>query len=328
MTAVLQVRDLAVSFRTRATRIPAVRGVDFDLRRGETLALVGESGAGKSTIANALLGLQPTDKGEATLRGVDLLSLSTRGWQEKRRHIQIVFQNPMESLTPRMRAGALVAEPLRLLVGLGRKAADQRAAELLDEVELDAEYLKKFPHQLSGGEAQRVAIARALAVRPEVIVLDEPTSALDVAVRGGILDLLRRLQHEHEMAYLLITHDLSSVRRLAHAIAVIYGGTILEYGSAKTILARPAHAYTRALLAAALTTSDADDSLAEDLRLAPGGSIPERGCTLAPRCPWARGSCLEDKELSPVRGDVVVRCDVDEALPPKLGAAVAVSERR
>jgi peptide/nickel transport system ATP-binding protein/oligopeptide transport system ATP-binding protein len=312
VSAALQVEDLRVSFGSGRHRVDAVSAVSFALQRGETLALVGESGAGKSTVANTILGLVRGAQGRILLDGVDLLDLGRSGWRAARRDVQIVFQDPYESLTPRMTVGELVSEPLRLLGGHSRATALEEARRLLPEVELAADYLDRYPAELSGGEAQRVAIARAIAIEPKVVVLDEPTSALDANVRAAILALLSRIQKRHGSAFLLVTHDLASVRRLAQRVAVMYGGKVLELGETATVLAQPAHPYTRALLAAAMPEAD---SAADDFRLPAEGAVGERGCTLAPRCPWSQPSCLElETPISSPYGSEVL-CDVPAALP-------------
>jgi oligopeptide/dipeptide ABC transporter ATP-binding protein len=311
----LKVHRLRVTFSSGRHRVAAVRRVDLEIERGQTVALVGESGAGKSTVANVLLGLERAEGGSAHLDGIDLLRLSRQQWRGVRPKIQVVFQNPMESLTPGRKVRRLVEEPLRLLLGLSKKEAEVRVVDLLHAVELDDSYLDRYVQELSGGEAQRVALARALGPNPAVIILDEPTASLDASVRGEITGLLRKLQEEHATSYLLITHDLESVREMADVVAVIYGGVIVEYGPARRILDRAGHPYTRALFGSSLNPEIQRAAGPGEVRLAQG-RLPARGCVIHTRCPWARDSCMENKDWVLLDNGVRVRCDVPEALPP------------
>ena len=256
----LEVRDLAVHYPLRRgawgrTRnwVRAVDGVSFDLRAGETLALLGESGCGKTTTGKALLRLLdgPRIGGSARLGGAELLTADGRTLQRLRRQIQIVFQDPFASLDPRMRISATLEQGLLALrPELDAAERQRRAAALVERVGLPSDTLQRFPHEFSGGQRQRVAIARALIVEPQVLVCDEPTSALDVSVQAQILDLLRELQAERGLAYLFITHNFGVVEYLADRIAVMDGGRIVEQGSAERVLRAPAHAMTQRLLAA------------------------------------------------------------------------------
>ncbi|WP_145009110.1 ABC transporter ATP-binding protein [Pseudomonas oryzihabitans] len=256
----LEVRDLAVHYPLRRgawgrTRkwVKAVDGVDFDLYAGETLALLGESGCGKTTTGKALLRLLdgPRIQGSARLGGEDLLSADRRTLQRLRGQIQIVFQDPFASLDPRMRIGATLEQGLLALrPELAATERQKRAAALIERVGLPGDTLQRFPHEFSGGQRQRIAIARALIVEPRVLVCDEPTSALDVSVQAQILDLLRELQAERGLAYLFITHNFGVVEYLADRIAVMDGGRIVEQGSAEQVLRTPRHAMTQRLLAA------------------------------------------------------------------------------
>ncbi|WP_288492712.1 dipeptide ABC transporter ATP-binding protein [uncultured Pseudomonas sp.] len=256
----LEVRDLAVHYPLRRgawgrTRdwVKAVDGVDFDLHAGETLALLGESGCGKTTTGKALLRLLdgPRIGGSARLGGAELLTADGRTLQRLRRQIQIVFQDPFASLDPRMRIAATLEQGLLALrPELDAAERQRRAAALVERVGLPGDTLQRFPHEFSGGQRQRIAIARALIVEPRVLVCDEPTSALDVSVQAQILDLLRELQAERGLAYLFITHNFGVVEYLADRIAVMDGGRIVEQGSAERVLRAPAHAMTQRLLAA------------------------------------------------------------------------------
>lgn len=257
MTEVLQVRGLAVEYEIRggmfgfgAGRVRAVDGVDLEIHAGTTLALVGESGSGKTSVARAILGIAPVTSGEIWLLGQELTGLHGRGRRQVRRHMQMVFQQPTASLDPRARIADTVAEPLVHLLGMRGGALRDRVNELLELVGLDASFAGRLPRQLSGGQRQRVAIARAIAPSPALVICDEPTSSLDVSVQAQILNLLVRLQAELGLSFLFISHDLGTVRQIADDLAVMYRGRIVERGSADEVLARPAHGYTRTLIAA------------------------------------------------------------------------------
>ncbi|MFI6575966.1 ATP-binding cassette domain-containing protein [Nocardiopsis sp. NPDC050513] len=249
----LRVRDLVVRYpaRVRGTEpMPAVDGVSFDLHAGQTLALVGESGCGKSSTAAAVLGLRRPESGSVRFEGRELTGMDERTLRSLRPALQPVFQDPYGSLSPRLRVRDAVAEPLRVQGRWDRRTGPARVAELLDRVGLDPEYGDRLPHELSGGQCQRVGIARALASEPRLMVLDEPVSALDSSVRAGVLNLLTDLQDELGVGYLFICHDLALVRHLAHRVAVMRRGRIVETGPARRVCAEPEHPYTRELLAA------------------------------------------------------------------------------
>ncbi|WP_020101063.1 ABC transporter ATP-binding protein [Mycobacterium sp. 360MFTsu5.1] len=246
----LDVSDLDVRFPvstpTGRMVVHAVKDVSFRIRRGTTLGLVGESGSGKSTVAAALTGLVAPDGGRALLDGTDVLTVKRRDRKAVRRRIGLVFQDSFSSLNPRIPVGLSIAEPL---AGAARERR-ARVRELLDSVELPADYAARYPHELSGGERQRVNIARALAVAPELLILDEATASLDVSVQAKVLDLLTRLQQERDLTYLFIGHDLAVIERMSHDVLVLRGGETVEYRSAAELFAHPEHEYTRALLAA------------------------------------------------------------------------------
>jgi peptide/nickel transport system ATP-binding protein len=253
---VLKVRDLAVTFIQRTGQlfgkqhIRAVDGIDFDLARGETLALVGESGCGKTTAVKAILGLTPMTRGEVLLDGQRVSGLSEREFKPHRKLAQIVFQDPYSSLNPRMRVGDILAEGMMTL-GIGDASSHQATiAALLGKVGLAPDTIDRYPHEFSGGQRQRIAIARALAVKPSVLICDEPTSALDVSVQAQILNLLMDLQRDEGLSMLFITHNLAAVGYLAHRVAVMKEGKIVETGATRDILTQPQHPYTQALLAA------------------------------------------------------------------------------
>ena len=262
----LETEDLRVHFPIRkgllrrvVGAVRAVDGVSIDVRAGETVGLVGESGSGKSTMGYAMLRLLPFT-GRQSFEGVDLATVSNRQMRQLRSRMQIVFQDPFGSLSPRLPVGAIVAEGLSVHErGLTRRQREQRVAEALEEVGLPADCIERYPHEFSGGQRQRIAIARALVVKPDFVVLDEPTSALDMTVQAQIVDLLRDLQERHAIGFLFISHDLKVVRALAHRVVVLRQGVVVEQGQAADIFARPQHPYTRALMAAAFNLA-ADES--------------------------------------------------------------------
>jgi len=255
---IIEVRDLVRVFHAGSHPVRAVDGVSFDIRRGETLALVGESGSGKSTTARLILRLLPATSGSVLYRSaqtgtqpVDLLKLSAKQMQPYRRRLQIVFQDPLASLNPRMRVGAAIAEPIMIhRLRRGRREVAGRVAELLEMVGLPASTAQNYPHELSGGQRQRVCIARALATEPELVVADEPVSALDVSIRAQVANLLMDLQEKLGLSYLFIAHDLTLVRHISHRTAVMLGGKIVETGPTRELFAGPSHPYTQRLLAA------------------------------------------------------------------------------
>lgn len=250
----VSVRGLRKTYPGRRGRPPVVAldNVDLELPAGGTLGIIGESGSGKSTLARCLLGLLPADDGSVRLLGQEIVGLRERDLRRLRRDVQIVFQEPFESLDPRLRIGEAIAEPLVLHTRLSASERTTRVGELLAMVSLDAELATRFPHQLSGGQQQRVNIARALATQPRLLVLDEPTASLDVSVRADILRLLGRLRDELDLSYVLISHDFPTIRSLSSHIAVVHSGSVVEQGTAEAVLSTPEHEYTRYLLASEL----------------------------------------------------------------------------
>ncbi|MDH4121735.1 MAG: ATP-binding cassette domain-containing protein [Deltaproteobacteria bacterium] len=277
--------------------VKAVDGVSFALNRGETLALVGESGCGKTTTGRMVLRLIPPTAGRVLLEGTDLSGLSARDLVPHRRRMQMIFQDPYASLNPRMTAGAMVEEPLAIhRIGTPAERKD-RVAALFQRVGLRPDQRTMYPHQFSGGQRQRVGIARALALDPALIVADEPVSALDVSIQAQVVNLLAGLQAERGMAYLFISHDLAVVRHLAHRVAVMYLGRLAELAPREELFSRPRHPYTQALLAA---VPSADPAVAPRRTGLPrtllGGEVPDPanappGCAFHPRCPLAREHC-------------------------------------
>jgi peptide/nickel transport system ATP-binding protein len=251
----IEVRDLVKRFPGRGgdADVVAINSVSFTVPRGSTLGIIGESGSGKSTLVRCMLGLVEADSGSSQVLGIEAVHRTDRHKRELRRRSQIVFQEPFEALDPRMRISDAIAEPLQIHSRMRGSELTARVAELMELVMLDPTLAERFPHQLSGGQQQRVNIARALATNPEVLVLDEPTSALDVAVRSEILALLKWLQRRLDMTYVLVSHDLTTVRSVCTDVAVMYFGNIVEMGKTDDVLDRAEHAYTKHLLSSALS---------------------------------------------------------------------------
>jgi len=290
----LEVRDLRKDFPVRRGlfgrplgSVRAVDGVSFELWRGETLGLVGESGCGKSTTGRALLRLIEPTSGEITFDGTDVRSLDRPGLRTFRRRAQLVFQDPVGALNPRLSVGAMLEEVLEVH-GLGQPSRRDRAVELLELVGMGAEHVDRYPHELSGGQRQRLGIARALSVEPELLVLDEPVSALDVSVQAQVVNLLERLQAELRLTYLLIAHDLALVEHASDRVAVMYLGRIVESADARDLYESPQHPYTRALLSAVPRPDPVGRERRRRALLegeVPSATAPPPGCPFHPRCP-------------------------------------------
>ncbi|WP_417843104.1 ABC transporter ATP-binding protein [Thalassospira sp.] len=295
---VLQTRDLVrvfgggrTLFMGKKPSVYAVRGVDIAVRKGETLGVVGESGCGKSTLARMLVGLDRPSAGEVTVSGEPLNDLLSRDRHALSRRIQYVFQDPISSLNPRKLIRETLSAPLRYLRNLSGQALTDRLEELMDCVNLRPEFLDRYPHEFSGGQAQRVGIARALAAEPEIIVLDEPVSALDVSVQAQVLNLLDDLKKRFGLTYIFISHDLSVVEAVSDRVAVMYFGRVVEQAAGQALFVAPRHPYTRLLLDSApvpgkrgLQVEDANAEL-------PDPMAPPPGCAFAPRCPYAQNDC-------------------------------------
>ncbi len=316
-TPLLEVRDLvkhykATGFLVRKTPpVRAVDGVSFTVGKGETLGLVGESGCGKSTVGRTILRLQDATSGAVSFDGSDFFALNAAALRLTRRKLQIIFQDPYSSLNPRMTVGDAIAEGIEIHRLATRTEIPGRVAQLLEEVGLDPGYGTRYPHEFSGGQRQRIGIARALAVEPAFIVCDEPVSALDVSVQAQVLNLLADLQTRRGISYLFIAHDLAVVRQIAHRVAVMYLGRIVETGPTEAVLARPAHPYTKALLSA-VPVPDPDT---QRLRIVlpgdpPSPSNPPSGCAFHPRCPHPAKDtrCSSERPLLHQLGGTEVAC--------------------
>ncbi len=294
-------------FRRQAGVIHAVDGVSFDLRRGETLGLVGESGCGKSTTGRTILQLYRPTAGAVYLEGRNLVTMSRKELRQSRREMQMIFQDPYASLNPRLTVGEIVGDPLLAYNDRGnRKEIEGEVRALLELVRLDASYANRYPHEFSGGQRQRIGIARALALRPKVVVCDEPISALDVSIQAQVVNLLVELQKQLSLTYLFIAHDLSMVRHLCDRVAVMYLGIIVELAESRELYHAPLHPYTQALL----SSVPIPDPLVEESRQRiiltgeiPSPVNPPSGCRFRTRCPIAAPKCAasapEWRELKP-----------------------------
>lgn len=290
-TPLVQVKGLVKEFEVKGHRgaglVKAVTDVDLDIGRGEAVGLVGESGSGKTTLARSILRLIEPTAGSIHLEGTDITHLDGGALRKLRPRMQVVFQDPVGSLDPRMSVFDLIAEPLRAHRQMSRSELQARVERLVDEVGLSQALRDRRPHELSGGQCQRVAIARAISLQPRLLILDEPTSALDVSVQAQVLELLVRLRAEHDLAYLLISHDLGVIRYLCERVAVMYLGRIVEQGTTEDIFGAAQHPYTRALV---LARPDVDADAPPRLLLSgeiPSATAPPSGCAFHPRC-WLR----------------------------------------
>jgi oligopeptide transport system ATP-binding protein len=316
-------------FGRNSAAVQAVDGVSFDIAAGETLALVGESGCGKSTVGRLVLRLLEPTSGRVTFDGKDVFSLDDRAVRSLRREMQMIFQDPYASLNPRMTVGDMIAEPLALHGLASGTAAQARVRELLGLVGLSPQHAQRYPHEFSGGQRQRIGIARALAVEPRLIVCDEPVSALDVSIQAQVINLLQDLQRRFGLAYLFIAHDLAVVKHIAAKVAVMYLGRIVEFADKRTLFAAPRHPYTRALLSAI----PVPDPAARRERMLLQGDVPSAinpppGCRFQTRCPFVQERCrAEEPPLAPDGGHLVAchfwpQIEAQNPLPP-LDAAPA-----
>lgn len=305
---IVSVRDLEVKFLTQDRRatVKAVDGVNFDVRRGETFGIIGESGSGKTTIGRALVFLQRATAGAILHNGVDPQKLPRRQFQSHRRDYQIIFQDPNAALNPRMTIISSVLEPLELARTASKEQRILVAREAMDRVGLPREIYERYPHQLSGGQKQRVLIARALTLRPKLIVCDEVVAALDMSIRGDVLNLFAELQRDLGLTYVFITHDLSVVAHISDRVAVMYLGRFVELGPTEEVSGRPMHPYTQALLSA--EPIPLPSTMRSDKRIILEGEIPSpidppSGCRFRTRCNYAQALCTEKmpdwRELAP-----------------------------
>jgi oligopeptide transport system ATP-binding protein len=290
--------------------VKAVDGISFSVAEGETLGVVGESGCGKTTTAKLVMAQEAPTAGNIEFRGQDVTKLRKNDLMDYRKSVQIVFQDPFSSLSPRMRVGDIIGEPLEVHTDLSKQGVKNRVGEVLELVGLPAEDARLFPHEFSGGQRQRIAIARALSTEAKLIVLDEPVSALDVSIRAHILSLLEQLQRDLGVSYLFIGHDLAAVAHISHRIVVMYLGKIVEISESLELCNNPLHPYTKALFAASLPSHP--DEEREEIVLSgevPSALNPPKGCHFHPRCPFAMEQCSGDEpELKEVAPDHFVAC--------------------
>ena len=303
----LEVRDLKMHFpitrgiliQRQVGSIRAVDGLDFDLIRGETLGLVGESGCGKSTTGRAILQLHRPTAGSVRFEGVELTETSGPDLRQMRRRMQMIFQDPYASLNPRMTVGSIVGEPLDVhQLGNSKTDRQERVRELLEIVGLNPYFVNRYPHEFSGGQRQRIGVARALAVNPSFIVCDEPISALDVSIQAQVINLLEDLQRELQLTYLFIAHDLSVVRHISDRIAVMYLGKIVELAERTELYENPSHPYTEALLSAVPVPDPVVEAKRQRIILegdVPNPAAPPTGCNFSTRCPKAMDRCFQEE---------------------------------
>ena len=314
----LKVDDLVMHFpiyrgviRRQVGAVHAVDGISFNIKRGETLGLVGESGCGKSTTGRTILQLYKATAGHVYYNDTDLTTLSHEEMRKKRRHMQMIFQDPYASLNPRMTIRDIVGEPLSVHNIAKGAEIDERVAQLLDLVRLNPAFASRYPHEFSGGQRQRIGIARALALQPELIVCDEPISALDVSIQAQVVNLLEELQEKFNLTYLFIAHDLSMVRHISDRVAVMYLGVIVEIADRNELYDKPLHPYTQALLSAVPIP---DPNKERNKRIILEGDVPSpvnppSGCRFRTRCPLADKICAESRpEFREVSGGHFVAC--------------------
>ena len=310
---ILSVKDLKVHFPVKGggllsgpRMLKAVDGVSFDVRAGETLGIVGESGSGKSTVGRAVLQLIKSTAGRIVWLGQDIVGLSRAQMKPRRREMQIVFQDPLASLNPRMTAGDIIAEPLTIFEpDLSAQARKARVQDIMAKVGLLPQMINRYPHEFSGGQNQRIGIARAMILKPKLIVADEPVSSLDVSIRAQIINLLADLQKDTGVAFIFISHDLAVVRHVSHRVLVLYLGRIMELADGGELLGHPRHPYTQALLSAAPVPDPSVE--AGKTRIVLQGDLPSpinppSGCVFRTRCPIAQAKCAKEVPALEMRG--------------------------
>ncbi|MFG2001328.1 ABC transporter ATP-binding protein [Spirillospora sp. NPDC048911] len=294
-----------VVFKKEVARVHAVDGVSLEIRRGETLGVVGESGCGKSTLARCVTGLQPVTGGRIRFEGTDIATLSKAGLKSFRRDVQMIFQDPYGALNPRRRVGSIIGDPFAIHAIADGPERKRRVQELMELVGLNPEHYNRFPAEFSGGQRQRIGVARALALKPRLIVCDEPVSALDVSIQAQVINLLNDLQDELGLTYVFIAHDLSVVRYVSDRVAVMYLGKIGETAPVEDLYVLPRHPYTAALLSAASVPDPDKADRAERIVLSgdvPSPVDPPSGCRFHPRCPKARERCVAEEPVLTVKG--------------------------
>jgi oligopeptide transport system ATP-binding protein len=309
----ISLQDLQVHYKIggglfkETKHVKAVDGVSLDIKKGETLGLVGESGCGKSTLGKAILRLTEPTGGKVLYNGKDLAHLPQSGMREQRKNLQMIFQDPYASLNPRMTVGSIIGEPIRTFGLANGQSVDLRVQELMETVGLSRRFVKRYPHEFSGGQRQRIGIARALAVDPEFIVADEPISALDVSIQAQIMNLMEKLQAEKDLTYLFISHDLRAVRHLSDRVAVMYLGKIVELAGGKEIYRDPLMPYSIALISAVPVPDPEIEATRERIILkgdVPSPINPPSGCHFHTRCPFAIAEC---KEIVPKLAEIKPR---------------------
>ena len=308
--SLLSVKDLEVEFKIRDAQswfwqapasLKAVNRISFELQAGETLGIVGESGCGKSTLARAIIGLAQPNSGSILWNGEELVGLSEKAMRLKRKDIQMIFQDPLASLNPRMTLGEIIAEPLRTFYpGLGKVESESRVKAMMQKVGLLPNQINRYPHEFSGGQCQRIGIARALIVEPKLIICDEPVSALDVSIQAQVINLLKQVQTEMGLALIFIAHDLSVVKHISDRVLVMYLGHAVELGGYGEIYSTPTHPYTQALMSA-VPQPDPDAERNKTIQLLPGDLPspinPPSGCVFRTRCPQADAGCADKKPM-------------------------------
>ena len=334
----LSIQDLKVHYRigggllTPPKMVKAVDGVSLDIKKGETLGLVGESGCGKSTLGKAILRLTDITAGKVNYHGKDLAHLSKSAMREQRKNVQMIFQDPYASLNPRMTVGQIIGEPIKTFSLAKGRGIDQIVKELMETVGLNGRFIKRYPHEFSGGQRQRIGIARALAVDPEFIVADEPISALDVSIQAQIMNLMEKLQRDKDLTYLFISHDLRAIRYVSDRVAVMYLGKIVELSDAKEIYREPLMPYTRALISAVPVPDPMIEAGRKRIILkgdVPSPINPPSGCRFHTRCPYAIDDCKKIEpqlvEIKPTHFAACIRIsaekpNIEENVKEGLGA--------